>query len=183
MDDNKILFVDLDGTLIKEDLSYLAFFDKLKKNPIKTFIYTLIFFLRGKAYLKERVSNNYVVPLENLTFNRAALEFIRDVKNRQRVVYLISGSHQNLVDQVHNHLKIFFEAFGTKDNYNMVGINKVNFIKNNLNIHDFQYFGNSIKDMPIWNFSKTILYTNANKKLKKIILASKLDKKEIKEFF
>ena len=38
MDDNKILFVDLDGTLIKEDLSYLAFFDKLKKNPIKTFI-------------------------------------------------------------------------------------------------------------------------------------------------
>ena len=32
MDDNKILFVDLDGTLIKEDLSNLAFINCLK-NP------------------------------------------------------------------------------------------------------------------------------------------------------
>ena len=32
MDDNKILFVDLDGTLIKEDLSNLAFLDYLKKS-------------------------------------------------------------------------------------------------------------------------------------------------------
>jgi len=35
MDDNKILFVDLDGTLIKEDLSNLAFINCLKKNPSK----------------------------------------------------------------------------------------------------------------------------------------------------
>ncbi len=30
MDDNKILFVDLEGTLIKEDLSNLAFSHSLK---------------------------------------------------------------------------------------------------------------------------------------------------------
>ena len=35
MNNNKILFVDLDGTLIKEDLSDLAFYNSLKKNPIK----------------------------------------------------------------------------------------------------------------------------------------------------
>ena len=35
MDDNKILFVDLDGTLIKEDLSNLAFMDYLKKKTFK----------------------------------------------------------------------------------------------------------------------------------------------------
>ena len=34
MNDNRILFVDLDGTLIKEDLSNLAFIDFLKKKPI-----------------------------------------------------------------------------------------------------------------------------------------------------
>ena len=31
MDENKILFVDLDGTLIKEDLSNLAFINFSKK--------------------------------------------------------------------------------------------------------------------------------------------------------
>ena len=32
MENNRILFVDLDGTLIKEDLSNLAFIDFLKKS-------------------------------------------------------------------------------------------------------------------------------------------------------
>ena len=35
MDDNKILFVDLDGTLIEEDLSNLAFINYFKKHPFK----------------------------------------------------------------------------------------------------------------------------------------------------
>ena len=39
MNDNRILFVDLDGTLIKEDLSNLAFIDFLKKKPILLFFY------------------------------------------------------------------------------------------------------------------------------------------------
>ena len=39
MDENKILFVDLDGTLIKEDLSNLAFFYSLKKSPLKLLVY------------------------------------------------------------------------------------------------------------------------------------------------
>ena len=41
MDDNKILFVDLDGTLIKEDLSDLAFSHSLKNFHSKLyFIYS-----------------------------------------------------------------------------------------------------------------------------------------------
>ena len=43
MDENKILFVDLDGTLIREDLSNLAFINFLKKNPLKLIFYLLIF--------------------------------------------------------------------------------------------------------------------------------------------
>ena len=38
MDDNKILFVDLDGTLIKEDLSNLAFMNYLKKKPLNQYL-------------------------------------------------------------------------------------------------------------------------------------------------
>ena len=42
MDENKILFVDLDGTLIKEDLSNLAFIYCLKKKPFKLIYYLII---------------------------------------------------------------------------------------------------------------------------------------------
>ena len=183
MDENRILFVDLDGTLIKEDLSNLAFINLLKQNPLKLTFYLFVFLIKGKPYLKEKISKNYNVPLSKLTFNKNALSYIREVKNRHRVVYLISGSHQILVDQIDQHLKIFFESFGTKNNFNMVGNNKVKFINNKLNILEFDYFGNSKKDLPIWEYCKRIIYTNVSANLKKIINTSKLDKIEVKEDF
>ena len=103
MDDNRILFVDLDGTLIKEDLSNLAFIDYLKKNPLKLIVNLFIFLVKGKPFLKEKISKNFTVPLNKITFNRSALKYIRSVKNHHRVVYLISGSHQILVNQIDQH--------------------------------------------------------------------------------
>ena len=183
MDDNRILFVDLDGTLIKEDLSYLAFFDFLKKNPLKLIFYSFIFMFKGKPYLKEKISKNFNVPIRKLTFNKSALNYVKDIKNRHRVVYLISGSHQILVNQIDQHLKIFFESFGTENNFNMVGSNKIKFINEKLHINQFDYIGNSKKDLPIWEYTKKIIYTNVSASLKEIIDSSKLDKIEIKEDF
>ena len=183
MDDNKILFVDLDGTLIKEDLSNLAFMDYLKKKPIKTLYHLIVFLFKGKPYLKEIISKDFRVPVENLTFNKGALDYIRGIKNRHRVVYLISGSHQILVDQFQDHLKIFFEAFGTNKKFNMVGQNKVQFINETLNISNFDYFGNSKKDLPIWNYCKRIIYTNVSDQLRILINSSTLEKFEVKENF
>ena len=183
MDDNKILFVDLDGTLIKEDLSNLAFLDYLKKKPLKILYHLIVSLFKGKPYLKEIVSKNFRVPFESLTFNKSALDYVRSIKNRHRVVYLISGSHQILIDQFQNHLKIFFEAFGTSKNFNMVGQNKVTFINESLNINNFDYLGNSKKDLPIWNYCKRIIYTNVSDQLRIVIDSSTLEKIEVKENF
>jgi len=183
MDDNKILFVDLDGTLIKEDLSDLAFSHSLKNFPFKTLLYLLVFLFKGKPYLKYKISKDFTIPFENLTFNKAAFDFIREVKNRHRVVYLISGSHQILVDQMGDYLNIFFESFGTRDNFNMVGSNKVQFIKENLKINNFDYLGNSYKDLPIWKYTKLAIHTNASEKLIKTIKSLDFENKEIPSNF
>ena len=183
MDDNKILFVDLDGTLIQEDLSDLAFSYSLKNFPFKTLFYLLVFLFKGKPYLKYKISKDFKIPFENLIFNKAAFDFIREVKNRHRAVYLISGSHQILIDQMGKYLNIFFESFGTRDNFNMVGSNKVKFIKDNLKIHDFDYLGNSHKDLPIWEYTKRAIHTNASNELIKTINSKDIENKEIKANF
>jgi phosphoserine phosphatase len=183
MNENRILFVDLDGTLIKEDLSDLAFVNSLKTNPLMLIFYIIVFLFKGKSYLKEKISKNYIVPIEKLNFNNAALDYIKDVKKRHRVVYLISGSHQLLVDQIDKHLRIFFESFGTNIDFNIVGENKVKFINNELKILEFDYLGNSKQDLPIWKYTKRIIFTNVSEDLREIINSSKLDKFEIEENF
>jgi len=183
MEDNKILFVDLDGTLIKEDLSDLAFIHSIKNYPLKTLFYLFIFLFKGKPYLKEKISKNFTVPFANLTFNKAALDFVKEEKNKHTVIYLISGSHQILVDQMSKFLNHFLESFGTKGNFNMVGSNKVKFIKDNLKIHDFDYLGNSYKDLPIWKHTKRALHTNVSIRLKKTINSLGFENKEIQANF
>ena len=54
MNDHRALFVDLDGTLIKEDLSNLAFSHSMENSPIRTLFYLFIFLFRGKPYLKDK---------------------------------------------------------------------------------------------------------------------------------
>ena len=65
----------------------------------------------------------------------------------------------------------------------MVGINKVKFIKKNLKIYDFDYFGNSYKDLPIWKYTKRAIYTNTSPSLIKTINSLSFEKKEIKANF
>ena len=65
----------------------------------------------------------------------------------------------------------------------MVGQNKVKFINESLNINNFDYFGNSKKDLPIWDYCKRIIYTNVSDQLRIVINSSTLEKIEVKENF
>ena len=59
----------------------------------------------------------------------------------------------------------------------------IKYLKGNLNIIEFDYLGNSKRDLPIWDYCRKIIYTNVSANLKKIINASKLDKIEVKADF
>ena len=69
-------------------------------------MYLIVFLFRGKSYLKEKISENYIVPIDKLKFNKAALNYVRDVKTITEL-FTISGSHQSLVNQIDKYLNIF----------------------------------------------------------------------------
>ena len=60
-----------------------------------------------------------------------------------------------------------------------MGSNKVRFIKENLKIYEFDYLGNSHKDLPIWKYTKKAIHTNASRELIKTIKAQDLEDIEI----
>lgn len=183
MNSLKPLFVDLDGTLIQGDLSHKAFFYFFKTNPVLCIYHLFIFLFLGRPYLKEKISKNYIVELSNLNKNKQCIEYIEEAKNNNRTVFLISGSHQFLVNQISNQLNFFNDAYGTHKNFNMIGKNKIAFINQKLKIFDFDYIGNSKQDLPIWKHTKKVIFTNAAPSLRKKIKKLNLETIEIKENF
>ena len=56
----------------------------------------------------------------------------------------------------------------------MISLNKVKFIHQDLGILKFDYIGNSHQDLPVWEYSENVIYTNVNDELlKKINLINK----------
>jgi|TARA_B110000261_G_C12982082_1_gene316829 hypothetical protein len=177
------LFVDLDGTLIKEDIGQLSLKDQIKKNFFICFVVIFKFIFFGKPNVKLYVSKNYLINFHKIHFNQACLDFINSAKVLGRKIYLISGSHQLLINQFESKLDIFDGHFGTSENYNMIGLNKVKFINEFLKISKFDYIGNSHQDLDVWENSENIIYTNVDESLLTKIQNFKQNKIFIKAHF
>ncbi|MAV82461.1 MAG: hypothetical protein CMI90_03225 [Pelagibacteraceae bacterium] len=177
------LFVDLDGTIIREDIGNIALREKINKNIFSIFVIIFKFFVYGIPGAKYYVSKNYAINLDNLTFNKACLNFINEEKLKGRKIYLISGSHIILINQFKNKLFNFNDFYGTHNNFNMISNNKVKYIRKQLHIKEFDYIGNSNQDLAVWKNSNKIIYTNTSDDLVKKINLIKKEKIFIKEIF
>ena len=75
---------------------------------------------------------------------------------------------------------IFLIFIGVKSILNKEKLNlEKKDIKENLKINDFDYLGNSHKDLPIWKYCKRAIYTNVSHELKKTIKSLGFEHKEI----
>ena len=159
------LFVDLDGTIIKEDIGQIAIKKKIKDNIFNIFGILVRFLLFGKPSVKFYVSKNFQVDFDKLHFNQSCINFIKEAKKLGRKIFLISGSQEIVVKVVANKLNIFDDVYGTRKNYNMISYNKVKFIHDTLGFKKFDYIGNSHQDLKVWEYSENVIYTNVNETL------------------
>ena len=89
--EKNILFVDLDGTYTKTDLLYESFLTAFKLNPLIIF-HCLLWILKGRAYLKQQLSELVDVTVSDLPLNRQFVSFLKKEKERGRSLYLATAS-------------------------------------------------------------------------------------------
>ncbi len=176
--DNFPLVVDLDLTLIKSDTLLDSVIELLSKNLFNIFrILAWLFY--GKAFLKHKLSELFPIKPENLQYRIDILEFIKKERSSGREVYLCSGANENQVKLIYDYLQCFTGYFGSSKTKNLIGINKANYLVSKFGSKKFDYIGDSLKDLPIWenaNFSYTV---NLSNKTKNILLTKKISFKEI----
>lgn len=151
-----IYCVDLDGTLSKGDMSMRAFVYLSVRNPlwiVKAGFYLLAKF-GDRKLLKFKMNEHYKFKVEDLYFNEELIEFLKGVKKEnlnRNSVYLISGSSDDVVKKIAQKFSFFDGAFGSREDVNLISINKLSFIKKMYPNQDLCYIGNSKADFKVWS--------------------------------
>lgn len=158
------LCVDLDGTLIQTDLLYESAIYLLKKNLF--YIFLIPFWLiKGRYFLKFKLLEFVSPTISSMPYNQELIDFIKSEKINGRKIILITATAQPLADKVADFINLFDEVVGSKDGINLVGQNKAKYLINRFGANNFDYVGDSFKDIFVWKFSRNALVVSDNDKL------------------
>lgn len=100
------LCVDLDGTLIKSNLSVEALLRWIKVNPLRLFL-ALAWLARGRARLKAELAGRVELEMERLPLNDAAVEWLREQKRAGRTIVLCTSGYEQVAAKLAARLGVF----------------------------------------------------------------------------
>lgn len=164
MNKNTVFCVDCDGTLIQTDLLHEAVLLLLRQAPIKLF--SLFFWLlKGKSYLKKRLTETVEFNYSTLPFKEEILNLIKEEKTKGRRIVLATASPYPWADGIQNHLNLFDEIIATDNHINLSGKNKAHRLIELYGDRGFSYAGNSYKDLHIWRHADSATIVSSNLRL------------------
>ncbi len=165
MDKNNIpLIVDLDHTLINTDLLMESSKGVLGKSPWLIFHY-LYWLSKGKGYLKDQLVRRFEINIVELPFNETVIAYIQKRKKLGETVILATASHKNYAYAVAKHLKIFDDVMASNKDFNLSSHNKAEKLIQRFGEGQFDYMGDHMRDLPVWEASNLAIIVNATKRI------------------
>ncbi len=177
--DNVTLIVDLDHTLIDTDLLLLSSLGVLLKRP--WLIGHYFFWLsKGKGFLKDQLVRRFEINITELPYNENVISYIIERKKQGCKIVLATASHKNYAFAVAKHLKIFDDVMASNKDFNLSSQNKADTLVDRFGEKNFDYMGDHMRDLPVWEVSRLSIIVNATnriisstKHLETLILTSK----------
>ena len=158
---NLPLVLDLDGTLVLNDLTHELIAGAALLNPLRFPSQGLLGLRGDKPEMKRRMLARLGHRFDpaHLPYNPAVLSIARAHKSRGGRVYLCSGSHEDLVHAIVEHLPELDGGWGTREGYNMTSSRKAAFLSSEFP-DGFIYTGNSRQDLKVWAAAEIGLAVN-----------------------
>lgn len=168
MKNHKPICVDLDGTLIRNDVTIDAIRALIRQNFFNIFKIGM-WFLRGRAYMKKRLSENVELDVSKLCYNKKFLDFIISKKNDGHQLFLATACDKSYAEKIADSLKIFDGVFSSDGVSNLRASAKAYALVTIFGERGFIYAGNSKDDLDVWEKSDACILVNPSKYvLKKI---------------
>jgi len=180
MDSSSVpLIVDLDHTLIDTDLLFLSSLGVLSKRPW-LIVHYLFWLSKGKGFLKDQLVRRFEINIPELPYNESVISYIMERKKEGSKIVLATASHKNYAFAVAKHLKFFDDVMATNKDFNLSSQNKADTLVDRFGEKNFDYMGDHMRDLPVWEVSRLSIIVNATnriitstKHLKTFVLSSK----------
>jgi len=141
--------IDLDGTLIRNDLLYQSLFFFIKQQPHQ-FLSLFFWLSKSKSHLKTKLAQRISIDVSVLPYDPAVIALIETEKAKNRQIILATASHKIYADQIAEHLNLFDRVVATEENRNLSSVAKRDFLVKEFGNEGFDYVGNSRADIPVW---------------------------------
>ena len=176
------LVVDLDHTLIETDLLFLSSLGVLVRRPWLVFYY-FYWLWKGKGYLKDQLARRFEINIPGLPYNQSVISYILQRKKQGCKIVLATASHKNYAFAVAKHLRLFDDVIASNKDFNLSSYNKAEILVQRFGERNFDYMGDHMRDLPVWEVSQLSIIVNATnriiantKHLNTLILSSKNQK-------
>lgn len=152
-----LLYVDMDGTLLKTDMLWEQL-SILLRNPYR-FLIAFFMLLKGKIAFKEYCLRHAGIPNPTLLpIHDEVYRIMKEHHERGIRIILATASLYDIAIEVQRAYPIIDECLGSTSHINLKGENKANAIIEHAMGRDFAYIGNDQADIPIWNTAAEVLY-------------------------
>lgn len=159
MRSGNVLAVDLDGTLVRTDLTYESFWSAFGRSWTVPFVAAARLW-HGRPALKRRLAELGKVNVGDLPYDAEVLNYIRSWRLEGGRTALVTASDQELATKVADHLGEFDEVYGTTG-INLKGSRKAAFLVEKFGEKHFAYVGDSAADLPVWEKASKAITVHA----------------------
>lgn len=161
-----VLCVDLDGTLLRGDLTFESAFSLLRERPMQALAMPF-WLLHGRARFKCEVAARTTIDAAALPYDGRIIDHLRREREAGRTVVLATGSHQTFAEQVASHLELFDDVIATRGSINMSGRHKRNELVKRYGEGGFDYLGNESRDLDVWRSARSAWIANSSARLER----------------
>ncbi len=161
------LIVDLDGTLVKTDLLVESFFALLKQNPL--YILAIPFWLlRGRAFLKQQISQRVILDVSVLPYNAELLFHLKAQRALGRRLVLATATDERIARQVADYLQLFDMILASNGIDNLSDRHKRDRLVTEFGEKKFDYAGDNRRDLVVWSAAGKAILVNSGRELPRL---------------
>lgn len=135
---------------------------KLLRENILYFFIMPWWLRRGKAHLKQQISDRVDVAAESLPYNSALIGYLIEQKTMGRRIVLATATNRKYANAVARHLALFDEVIASDEYNNFKGTAKRDRLLAQYGRNGFDYAGNDRVDLEIWPYSRGAILVNAS---------------------